>query len=267
VINIFAVDFQNCFTDPQGSMYVGGAEKDAARAARFIENKHFIIRKIFLTGDAHPALHIANTIFWHDEAGRNPDPFAHMISVSDVESGKWRVVDDQYHELVLRNLRTRALYPNKFRPLVPWPVHGSAGAQDSMIYPLFMDAVQKWAIEKPGLVRMTYKGMHPCVEQNGVFEGEIQIPEDPSTHFQKDLFNDIFKSSADMTYVMGEAGSHCVADAIDQVIDRLTEQERGKVTVLTDCMSPVRGYDDLQTAFFERVKKAGMRLALSTDAL
>ena len=76
---------------------------------------------------------------------------------------------------------------------------------------------------------------------------------------------------AQQLYLCGEAGSHCVKASTEHIADYL-EAQQGKqalarLVLLTDCMSPVTGFEAQQRDFLAAMRARGARLATSADVL
>ncbi len=63
----------------------------------------------------------------------------------------------------------------------------------------------------------------------------------------------------------GEAGSHCVANSLIDIYDRLvadsTTHLMENIVLLEDTTSPVPGFEHLQKKAFRKLAEAGMRIS------
>src|SRR5258708_37887474 len=75
---------------------------------------------------------------------------------------------------------------------------------------------------------------------------EVPDPEDPATQLNYRLIEALRDS--DRVLIAGEAGSHCVANTVQDLVQYLGEGAT-RLTLLTDAMSPVPGFEPLQEAF------------------
>jgi nicotinamidase-related amidase len=67
--------------------------------------------------------------------------------------------------------------------------------------------------------------------------------------------------------VAGEALSHCVAASVDDLMAHLPRQRLQHTVLLTDCMSPVSGFEAMGDAFLQRARARGLQtLALAALA-
>jgi nicotinamidase-related amidase len=65
--------------------------------------------------------------------------------------------------------------------------------------------------------------------------------------------------------VAGEAGSHCVATTVLDLAEILGA-DASRLTLLTDAMSPVPGFESLQEAFLARARENGLGFATTETA-
>ena len=90
--------------------------------------------------------------------------------------------------------------------------------------------------------------------------------EDPETDVNDRLLRELAK--ADRLIVAGEASSHCVRSTVEDIVNHLPklspEWTASRVVLLTDCMSPVGGFEREQAAFLESMHTRGVQLAQSS---
>jgi nicotinamidase/pyrazinamidase len=72
---------------------------------------------------------------------------------------------------------------------------------------------------------------------------------------------------ADHVYIAGEAGSHCVKATTEHLVEQLSDAERAKLVLVTDCMSPVAGFEEQYRDFVQRMQALGVRTATSAEVL
>ena len=82
-----------------------------------------------------------------------------------------------------------------------------------------------------------------------------EVPISKSTAFNEGLFGELNKSSK--IIVCGEAKSHCVNYTVMDLLGRMNEEDRKKVYLLSDCASPVTGFENAAVEFQENMKKVG----------
>jgi hypothetical protein len=59
--------------------------------------------------------------------------------------------------------------------------------------------------------------------------------------------------------VAGEAASHCVGASMDDMLAHLPPERLRQTVLLTDCMSPVGGFEDAADAMLDRGRRHGVR--------
>jgi nicotinamidase-related amidase len=71
--------------------------------------------------------------------------------------------------------------------------------------------------------------------------------------------------AADRIIVAGEALSHCVAATVRHLDEAMRGGGARKITLLTDCTSPVAGFEALGAAFVDELSANGMRTAATRE--
>jgi nicotinamidase-related amidase len=70
--------------------------------------------------------------------------------------------------------------------------------------------------------------------------------------------------------VAGEASSHCVRATVEHILEHLsppTSEHFQRVVLVTDCMSPVPGFEAQAQDFLTAAKARGVRLMTSVEAI
>ena len=70
-----------------------------------------------------------------------------------------------------------------------------------------------------------------------------------------------------MILIGGEASSHCVRATTEHLVDNLPSGQLSKLVLLTDCMSPVAGFEAQHREFLADMARRGLRLATSAEML
>ncbi|MEG2034247.1 MAG: cysteine hydrolase, partial [Janthinobacterium sp.] len=65
--------------------------------------------------------------------------------------------------------------------------------------------------------------------------------------------------------IAGEASSHCVRATTEHIVDNWGSDDFSRIVLLTDCMSPVTGFERQQRDFIAGMQERGVRLATSAD--
>jgi len=260
-IHFLLVDPQNDFCDIDGAaLPVPGASADLTRAAALIDRCGDVFSRIHVTLDSHSPLDIAHGSWWQDEHGRPPAPFT-MISVEDVEAGRWRPADPARQALSLDYVRALARR-NRYQ-LVIWPEHCLVGGWGHNVYPALLDALHRWSrrcLTSPGFV---LKGMNPATEHYSALQAEVPDPLDARTQPDRAWIEQL--AQADTIVIAGQALSHCVANTVRDLVRQLGAGGAGKLLLLDDCSSPVTGFEALGSEFMRDMRQLGMRTARSTD--
>ena len=229
------IDPQNDFCDPKGSLYVEGAAADIGRLSRYIIEAGSNISGIFVSLDSHDEYAIFHPAFWVDDAGRHPDPFIE-ITAADFKSGRWTAaaaINKPFAERTFAILGSRGI-----ESLTVWPEHCIVSTWGHRIADPLVEALKHWR-NKTGLaVRYVFKGENPYMDQYSAFEGLDDTS--PQAAFNKSFFVRLVEFES-VTFA-GEALSHCVQESVLSYLRRLGYAEQ-RVRLLTDCTSPVKGFD------------------------
>jgi nicotinamidase-related amidase len=261
-IHMLVIDPQNDFADPKGTLFVPGADQDMQRLTALLTRIRSKIDDIHVTLDSHHLVHIANPIFFRDSNGDHPKPFT-VITASDLENGKWTTTQPSYYKKTLAYLR--ALESGGRYPHVIWPPHCLIGSWGTAIQPDVFDAIRKWE-EEFAIADMITKGSNVWTEHFSGVKAEVPEANDPSTQINTGLINVI--ESADEIPTLGIAGSHCVANTGRDIVNNFSNPDTiKKMVLITDCMSPVPGFEKLQDDFIKEMVSRGMRTSTSEDYL
>lgn len=248
---LMIIDPQNAFCDPEGELYVGGADADMQRLAGFIRRRAGDIRQIVVTLDSHNKIHIAHPIWWIDADGKPPAPFT-RISIRDVDAGRYRAADPSHREWTRTYMETIGEH-------VIWPYHCLIGTWGHQVFAPLLDVLNDWR-ERFHDLDFVMKGANRFTENFSAIRPSVAVPDDPFTQINQSLLQRL--DEADRIWVAGEAASHCVADTVADVVRFSNDPEiPRKIVLLTDAMSPVAGFEERAAAFFERMRAAGVVLS------
>ncbi|CAB3669908.1 isochorismatase family protein [Achromobacter pestifer] len=274
-IHLLIIDPQNDFcdlpqaylpTDPltgditQPALPVAGAHADMQRLARFIDATAPVLSSITVTLDSHHRLDIAHPTFWRTGDGRPVAPFT-SISAAQLRAGDFlpRHDDDMPRTLsYLDELEARGRYA-----LMVWPVHCEIGTWGHNVHPDVRAAYSRWEDAGQFIVRKVPKGTNPWTEHYSALMAEVPDPDDPRSQLNRNLIHSLDR--AELILVAGEAGSHCVKATVEHLAEHLPGGNLSRVVLLTDCMSPVAGFADAQTAFLQRMRDHGVQERTSVD--
>ncbi|CAM4085719.1 Isochorismatase-like domain-containing protein [Bordetella muralis] len=276
-IHLLIIDPQNDFCDlpadarPQvrgiaasPALPVSGGDRDMKRLADFVTRMGPRLRDITVTLDSHPHVAIERTTFWKDRDGQPVAPFT-LISADRVAAGDF--VPASQADLVLRQLR--ALERAGRYQLVVWPVHCVTGTWGHNIHAEVAEALAAWELQSHSTPHKVLKGEYPWSEHYGAFEAEVPLDEVPWTQFNMPLAQRVTED-VDLLLVAGLASSHCVAASVDQLLGalpRLPLKPGFQVMLLSDCMSPVGGFEAQAEQFLQRASAAGVQLQTAQQVL
>lgn len=259
---LLIIDPQNDFCDIEGAaLPVAGACADLQRLTDFMQAVP--LDGITVTLDSHASVAVERTTFWVDAKGKAPAPFT-FVTAQDVLARTLTPRNSALTSAVLSMLKQLEV---KGRPgLVIWPVHCVTGTWGHNVYAPLSAALADWELAHQRSVRKVLKGEYPLTEHFGVFEADAPDAQVASTQFNTALAHAVTQG-VDVLFLAGEAGSHCVAASFDQLAAYLDGQTtRPRVVLLTDCMSPVPGFEAQQTALLERARAWGADTLTSAQA-
>jgi nicotinamidase-related amidase len=244
---LVVIDPQNDFCDPKGSLYVDGAAADIARLSAHIEGKGSVLSGIFVSLDSHDDIAIFHPLFWLNEAGEYPTPFT-QITPEDFTSGRWKVASAANKPFAKHTFEV--MTSRGMTSLMIWPEHCVVSTWGHRIAAPLLEAFKDWRAKTGLAVRYIFKGETPYTDQFSAFEGlDDSYPE---TAFNEHFFARLAKFDS-ITFA-GEALSHCVQESILSYMRRKSANQ--SVYLLTDCTSPVGGFD--KETSLARLREAGV---------
>ena len=272
-LHLLVIDPQNDFCDlPAGSLPAGhapalpvpGAHQDMLRVAQLIGDAGAGLTQISITLDAHHRYDIAHPTFWRTDAGEPVAPFT-QISAQALRDGQYVPAAPgagPRAQAYLDALELAGRYQ-----LMVWPVHCEIGSWGQNVHAAVRAAYNEWEVAQLQVVAKLSKGSNPWTEHYSAVMAEVPDPQDPASQ-QNTAFLDTLLP-AQQIYVCGEAGSHCVKASTEHIADYLTQQQGAhavrKLVLLTDCMSPVTGFEEQQRNFLAAMQARGARLATSAE--
>jgi nicotinamidase-related amidase len=252
------IDPQNDFCDRRGSLYVEGAEDDIGRLARRVREDGQRYTDVYVSLDSHDVMAIFHPKFWRDQQGGHPAPFT-ALAEDDYNRGRWRASSDglgRYAEKMF-SVMARKNIPS----LVIWPEHCVVSTWGHNIASPLQEALALWRDSSGAPVRYMFKGENPYTEQFSIFEGLDDSW--PDTSFNRELYSRLAGAAA-VTFT-GEALSHCVEASVTSYVKRCGGIPGGQdVFILSDCSSPVAGFDG--KASKERLEALGVNFIASVSS-
>jgi nicotinamidase-related amidase len=256
-ILLLIIDMQNDFCQPDGSLYVKGAEKDVSRLSKFIRKNSESIHNVIFTQDYHNVVDISHPVFWEDKHGNPPPPFTE-ITVKQLLGGIWKPRFQKEKAIdYVRKLEKNGEFHHTI-----WPEHCIIGSQGAAICDGVLEPVKDWA-RKGNFYEVITKGTHPLTEHFGALKANVPVPGSPETNINTDLVNKL--SSASRIYIAGEAKSHCVATTIRQII-HISGLAR-KLHIIEDCSTSIAGFEELAVPVYEKALSEGAKLVTSTTQI
>ncbi|OWZ20888.1 hypothetical protein PHMEG_0004638 [Phytophthora megakarya] len=256
---MLVIDQQVSF-HPGGSLAIATANEDAARIAAFISNHTSELNQVVLTMDSHQRYHIAHGIFWQNATGESPEPFT-TIYAQNISDGVWMPRDSSLNDYVLAY--TRSLEASGKFSLTIWPEHCLIGSPGHNIVPDVLASALAWTRESLKPIQYVMKGSNPYTEHYSALKAEYELPYDPSTSLNTELIKTLQRSSK--LVIVGEALSHCVNFTVRDLVKLWPVDRLSDLIILTDCSSPVAGYEEEAEEFFQDMAALGLTFTTSTE--
>ncbi len=272
-LHLLVIDPQNDFCDlppdwlPTGAapaLPVAGAHQDMLRVAQLIREGGSGLTQISITLDAHHRYDIAHPAFWRTGDGGAVAPFT-QISARQVRDGQFLPAAGDalpralaYHDALQQAGRYR---------LMVWPVHCEIGSWGQNVHAAVRAAYNAWEVARLQVVTKLSKGANPWTEHYSAVMAEVPDAQDAATQLNRAFLDTLLPAQA--IYIGGEAGSHCVKASTEHIADYLQAQQGAqalsRLVLLTDCMSPVAGFEGQQRDFIAAMQERGVRLATAAD--
>ncbi|MGV7210449.1 cysteine hydrolase [Oxalobacteraceae bacterium A2-2] len=276
-LHLLAIDPQNDFCDlpadylpidpasgqPHApALPVPGAHQDMLRLADLIERGGAGLAAISITLDSHHRYDIAHPTFWQDADGGPVAPFTE-IAAADVRAGRWQPRQPSALPRALAYLDALEA-AGRYRLMV-WPVHCEIGSWGASVHPAVRAAYNRWEERALGVAAKVLKGSNPWTEHYSAVQAEVPDAQDPDSQLNRKLIASL--AASDQVYIAGEAGSHCVKATTEHIVEHIGAEHVGKLVLLTDCISPVAGFEAAYRDFLGAMQAHGVRLAQSAQVL
>ncbi len=249
-----------CATDPvsgrplQPALPVPGAHADLLRLAAFIVAAGARIDGITVTLDSHHRHDIAHPPYWRRGDGSAVPPFT-SITAAQVRAGEYTPVVPT--ELPRSLAYLDALEAAGRYRLMVWPVHCQLGSWGHGLHPAVLAACNAWEDARHTPVRVVDKGSFPWSEHYSALQAEVPDPAEPATQLNLPLLQRL--DTADTLVVAGQASSHCVKATVEHLVQHLPGGRPQRLLLLTDCMSPVAGFEPQAQEFLAAMQRLGVR--------
>lgn len=262
-LHLLVIDPQKDFCNPNGSLFVQGAENDMDRLALMVKRLQGKLDDIHVTMDSHRKVDISHPMWWKDSNGKHPAPFT-VISVADMETGRWNTTQPGAYQRTLKYLR--ALEAGKRYPHVIWPEHCLIGDEGHGLESRFAESVHGWEQARYAMSDIVTKGSNPWTEHFSAVQAEVPDPSDPSTQVNTNLIRTL--EEADMILLAGEALSHCLANSVRDIANNFADPKYiKKLVLLTDASSNVTGFEKYGEDFVKELVGKGMQTSTTTSIL
>jgi len=276
-IELLVIDPQNDFCDlPEAyrpidpisgqrlapALPVAGAHADMQRTADLIRRGSEGLTGIAVTLDSHHRFDIAHPTFWQTGTGETVSPFT-PITAAQVRAGDFKPRDPAALPRTLAYLD--ALEARGRYTLMVWPVHCEIGSWGHDVHADVRAAYNAWEEERLAVVEKINKGSNPWTEHYSAVQAEVPDDGDPDTQLNRALIARL--DAADTILITGEASSHCVKATTEHIVQNLPSGRADRVVLVTDCMSPVGGFEAQHAAFLADMRARGVQLATAADVL
>ena len=241
---------------------VTGAHADMLRLAGLIRAGGEVLTRITVTLDTHHRLHIAHPTFWRQKDGAAVQPFT-QVTAAQVRAGEYRPRDAAALPRALAYLDALEAH-GRYRLMV-WPVHCEVGTWGHNVHAAVRAACSEWEERHLDVVEMVQKGSNRWTEHYSALQAEVPDAADPHTLLNRPLLEALAR--ADLLLVAGEASSHCVKATVEDIVDHLPAGRAERIVLLTDCMSPVGGFQASSDAFLQAMRDRGVTLSSTDDIL
>ena len=289
-IALMPIDCQVAFCAPGQPLFVGGrsgtgAVDDTRRLCEFIFREAGHLTSIYPTMDTHFVYQIFHPAFLVDANGSHPAPFS-MISLEDIEKGKWSVDPNAAYPVSgdpntfvklqehLVHYARRLSQGGKYG-LTVWPYHCLLGGVDHALMPALHEAITFHSLLRRAQARPQIKGGNPLTENYSIFKPEVTDGSDGRPIAQR---NTVFMEALlthDVVVIAGQAKSHCVAWSIRDFLGELLAKDpalAARVYLLDDCSSSVVvpgviDFTDQAECAYRDFAAAGMHVVSSTTPI
>ena len=266
-VDLLVIDPQYDFCNPNGSLFVPGADKDMDRLAKMVMRIKDKLTDIHVTLDSHRRVDISHPLMWRDASGNKPAPFT-QISKADVQAGRWNPYMPSFRPRFLAYLdalEKRGRYGHCI-----WPEHCLIGDPGHNVAAPLSEAIHEWE-DRFAQCEFVTKGSNPWTEHFSAVQAEVPDPADPSTQINTSFIATLEK--ADMILLAGEALSHCLANTILDVAANFSDPAYvKKMVLLLDATSEVPNppglniFSDFTRKFIADMTAKGMRTS-TTDTI
>lgn len=264
LVRLLVIDPQNDFMDIAGAaLPIAGADADMARLAGFLDAMSARINDLVVTLDSHASVGIERTTFWTTAKGAAVAPFT-LITAADARSGKFVPRNAARREEAMQYLSD--LEAASGRTLIVWPVHCVLGTWGHNIQQSLAESIARWEYRSGHTCDKLLKGLNTMTEQYSAFRAEVPRADDVRTANNTALMVRL-AAGDEVLVVAGEALSHCVAASGEDMLAQLDAARLRNTVFLSDCMSPVTGFEAAGQEFLQKLRDQGVRTMTCGEAI
>lgn len=239
---------------------VAGAHNDMLRLSAWIEANSANLAQITVTLDSHQSYDIAHPAFWQKRDDTAVSPFT-QITAAQVRAGDFAPRNSAELERTLAYLDQ--LEAQGSYTLMVWPMHCEIGSWGHGVHAAVLKAYRQWEERQLRAAHHVFKGMNPWTEHYSAIRAEVPDALDPETDLNTALLARLRDS--DVLVIAGEASSHCVRATTEHIVENWGSADFSRIVLLTDCMSPVGGFESAHREFLQRMQAIGVRCETSAS--
>lgn len=249
---LLIIDPQNDFVNPDGSLYVDGAEKSIKNLCQWINENNKNIDKIFITQDTHMSYHIGHSCFWKEY----PKPGTEISYQNVLESDFTPILSreeesscDLFYDQEILDYFFEL--DNKNKKHIIWPEHCIEGSWGWCFPDQLVEAINLWSLSKKGKeYEIERKGKYPFKEMYSALSyADESIPENSK------LRQILEETKFDNIYIAGVAKDYCVAETVKDLLS--LENVNAKLVFLEKCMATIDPNNSSLKIYEEAIEKNG----------
>lgn len=276
-IMLLLVDNQLGFIEKGRPLAVPGAVEDTRRVIEWIFSNLEKLSFIAASLDSHLPFQIFFPSWWIDTAtGELLSSFNFTSgTLANLKAGKIKPIFDFNYEyapgkkMMWSEYYLTELEKNHKKTLAIWPFHTPLGAPEHAIEPSLMEAIYYHAGARSSQPHIEIKGSVPQTENYSIMEVEVPYSGNKAAGINADFLG--LLQNYDLIYIAGQASSHCVPETIASIVrffGSKAPEVLSRIRILTDCMSPVAGFEDMAKQMFDEFStQNGLKLVKSTDPI
>lgn len=229
---LLIIDADNDFVDPQGSLFVQGADRCMMELSQWISKSCKNLTTVYCSQDAHTLDHIGFPGYWAKGPKGTIDPKPYMqVSIEDVEAGLVVPRDPKKLQWIKEYLGYLRSIGQKHSI---WPYHSVDGTWGQAFPKYLSDTFLRHHI----IPRIIRKGDYEDCEMYSIFEYSypidmpgLDVPE------SKALMRALLRY--DKIFIAGVAKDYCVSSSIASLIRFYPKEIKNKLVFLRDAMATI----------------------------